>query len=87
MRAIASVAEHGVTRAQKHNGPGERSNECARDIDSRSSSRGKVVEDRTRNHGADDTQSEVQHDTFACTLKEPEDYVACDKSEKNTDNN
>ena len=39
---MAGAAEHGVTHGQKRNGPGERSNECTRDIDSRGSSRSKI---------------------------------------------
>ena len=80
------VAEHGVTRAQKHNGPGERSNECARDVDSHSSSHCKVVEDRARDRGANDSQSEVQHHALAGTLEEPVGYVAGDQSEEDKDN-
>lgn len=86
MRAIASVAAHGVARRQKHHGSGERSNECARDIDSGGGSHCKMVEDQARGYGADDTQSEVQHDTFARALKEPKGYIADDDSEKNEDN-
>jgi len=83
---MAAVAEHGVTRGQKHNRPAERSNKCARDIDSRSTPRREMVEDRARDHGAHDTQPEVQHHTLACTLKEPQGYVAGDKPENGEDN-
>jgi len=46
-----------------------------------------MVEDRARNHGADDSQSEVEHDTLACTVKEHEDQVAGDESDKDKDSN
>jgi hypothetical protein len=85
MPAIADVAKH-LTRGQNHYCPGEGSNECARDIDSRSSSHCKVAEDRTRDHGADDTQSEVQYHALAGTLKEPAGYVAGAKTEQDEDN-
>ena len=85
MLAIAGVSNH-LTCGQNHHGPAEGSNERARDIDSRSGSHCKVAEDRTRDHGADDTQSEVQYHALAGTLKEPAGYVAGAKSEQNEDN-
>lgn len=86
MVAIAAIAEHSVTRGQHYYGPGERGNECARDVDSRISSRGKVVEERARDHGAHDTQPEVQHHALTGTLKEPARDVAGAKSEQDEDN-
>lgn len=75
-----------MARAQKHKRPRERNNECARDIDSRSSSRCKVVEDRARDRGANDSQSEVQQDTPARTPEDPEGRVTGRESEKDEDN-
>jgi len=45
-----------------------------------------MAEERPDQDGADDTQSELQHDTLAGTLEEPEGDVAGDESKKNEDN-
>jgi hypothetical protein len=82
---IAGVAEC-VACGEQHGGPGERSYERARDIEFRSARRCNVVEEQACNDGADDTQSEVQHDSPAGTLAEPEGDVAGDESEKDEDN-
>jgi len=83
--AITRVAEC-VGCGEQHRGPGERSNERARDIEFRSARRCSVAEEQACNDGADDSQSEVQHDTLARTLEEPEGDVAGDESEKHEDN-
>src|SRR3984893_11831170 len=82
---ITRVAECVACREQ-HGCPGERSYERALHIELRSPRRCNVVEKQACNDGADDTQSEVQHDTLAGTLAEPEGDVAGDESEKDEDN-
>jgi hypothetical protein len=77
--AITRVAQC-VGCGEQHGGPGERSNERARDIGFRSAHRCNVLEEQTCHDGADDTQSEVHHDTLAGTLEEPEGDIAGDES-------
>jgi len=75
-----------VARRQKHDRPRKRSDECAGDVDSRSTSRCKVTEGRARDRGADDTKCEIQYDILTGTLEDPESYVAGRQSEKDEDN-
>lgn len=75
-----------MARGQKHDRPRKRGNECAGDIDSRTTSCCKVTEGRARDRRARDTKYEVQHDVLAFTLEDPEGYVTDRQSEEDEDN-
>jgi len=75
-----------VECGEQRRGPGERSNERDRSIESRSARRRYMAEERTDEDRADDAQSEVPRDTLAGALEESDGDGAGDESEKDEDN-
>lgn len=65
---------------------GERSNQRARGVESRSTRRCNVVEERACNDGPDDTHTEIHHGSDPGAVEEPVSEAANGKSEQDEDN-